>query len=346
MAEIDISKDGKAGRITLQRPKSLNALTHSMCLAIEEALDKWKLDHDVKFVIIEGEGTRAFCSGGDITEMYRAGLRRDYTYGRNYWRDEYRLNAKIAQWAKPIITFLHGFTMGGGVGIGCHGSHRIVGESSRIAMPECTIGLVPDVGGSLLLAQAPGRVGEFLGLTGTRMGPFEAIYAGFADYFCSENLWNEIKNDLCNSGSLTSIENLTQSCENNRLFDQLNTINQIFSGRDVDHILEKLQSVATDFSSQCLKKMNSNSPLSMCCALELIHRQRETQDIRDALSLEFRFTYRSAEFGDFLEGIRARVIDKGSQPLWKHKNVVDVSSNEIDRMLAPLRNQELVWETA
>ena len=181
--DIYVRRDGSAGRITLNRPEALNALTYDMCLAIEKALDEWREEPGVRLAIIEGEGERAFCSGGDIAEMYKAGTAGDYEYGRRFWRDEYRLNAKIAEWPKPVVSFLQGYTMGGGVGVGCHGSHRVVCESSRIAMPECGIGLVPDVGGSLILARAPGRLGEYLATTAARMGPADAIAAGFADMF-------------------------------------------------------------------------------------------------------------------------------------------------------------------
>ncbi len=129
--------------------------------------------------------------------MYATGTKGDYSYGRKFWRDEYRMNARIAEYRKPVVSFLQGFTMGGGVGVGCHGSHRIVGETSQIAMPECGIGLVPDVGGSFLLALAPGRLGEYLGTTGARMGPADAILAGFADLFVPEAEWDSAQGAAC-----------------------------------------------------------------------------------------------------------------------------------------------------
>jgi enoyl-CoA hydratase len=137
--------------------------------------------------VIDAAGDKAFCAGGDIAEMYATGTAGDFDYGRRFWADEYRMNAKLFNFPKPVVTFLQGFTMGGGVGVGCHGSHRIVGDSSQIAMPECGIGLVPDVGGSLILARAPGRLGEYLGTTAARMGPGDAIHAGFADYYIPED---------------------------------------------------------------------------------------------------------------------------------------------------------------
>ncbi len=157
MTDINIRTQGRAGRITLTRPpKALNAVTYDMCTAIEAALDAWRDDDAVALVVIDAEGDKAFSAGGDIADLYATGKAGDFAYGRTFWRDEYRMNAKIHEYSKPIVSFLQGFTMGGGMGVGCHGSHRVVGETSQIAMPEVGIGLVPDVGGSMILANAPG----------------------------------------------------------------------------------------------------------------------------------------------------------------------------------------------
>ena len=137
MSDLNLRVQGKAGRITLQRPKALNAMTYEMCLAIEKTLLDWKCDQKVELIIIDAQGDRAFCAGGDISDLYEAGQKKDYNYGQKFWDDEYRLNALIANYPKPYIAFMQGFTMGGGVGISCHGSHRIVCDTSKIAMPEC-----------------------------------------------------------------------------------------------------------------------------------------------------------------------------------------------------------------
>ena len=156
--DILIRRDGRAGRITLNRPKALNALTYEMCLAVAAALENWRRDDGIDLLILDATGDKAFCAGGDIAEMYRSGMDGDYDFGRRFWRDEYRMNAALAEYPKPVVSLMQGFTMGGGVGLGGHASHRVVGESSRISMPECGIGFVPDVGGSYLLARAPGAL--------------------------------------------------------------------------------------------------------------------------------------------------------------------------------------------
>ncbi|KAG1715493.1 3-hydroxyisobutyryl-CoA hydrolase, mitochondrial [Nymphon striatum] len=179
MNDVIIKTTGPAGRITMNRPSALNAMTYDMCMAIDAALRTWRDDPAIKLVVIDAAGDKAFCAGGDIAELYDNGTKGNFAYGQKFWRDEYRLNLMLHEYPKPVVSFLQGFTMGGGVGVGCHGSHRIVGDTSQIAMPECGIGLVPDVGGSFLLARAPGRLGEYLGLTTARMNADDAIHVGF-----------------------------------------------------------------------------------------------------------------------------------------------------------------------
>ena len=202
MTDIMIRKDGRAGRITLNRPAALNALTHEMCLALDAALITWATDASVAVVVIDAAGDRAFCAGGDVAELYARGSRGDHGFGRTFWRDEYRLNARIGAYPKPVVSLIHGFCMGGGVGVAGHASHRVAAENAQIAMPECALGLVTDVGGTALLSRAPGRLGAWLGLTGTRMGPADAIFAGFADVHIPQAAWPDLVAALCAGGVL------------------------------------------------------------------------------------------------------------------------------------------------
>ena len=344
-SEISIRTAGKAGRITLQRPDALNALTHSMCLKIETAFDRWKSDTDVDVIVIDGEGDRAFCAGGDISDIYKYGLSKDYEAARQYWRDEYRLNAKIAEWPRPVVSFLQGFTMGGGVGIGCLGSHRVVCESSKVAMPECGIGLVPDAGGSMLLARAPGRTGECLGLTGFRMGPTDAIFSGFADHFFPLETWQDLIERIERSGDTEFLSRENPLPPDGSLALNQDRIRWIFAQDTLTGITSKLEEAVTEFEKSCLNRMRRNSPLSMSCALALIRRQRASKDIREVLDWEFRCTYRSLEKGDFLEGIRAQIIDRDNEPKWRHEQIQDVSTSEVEAMLAALDENSLDWES-
>lgn len=342
MQDINCRREGRAGRITLDRPKALNALTWDMCLEIERALTEWADDPAIALLIIDGlPCEKAFCAGGDLAEMYETGKAGDYDYGRRFWRDEYRMNAALFNFPKPVVTFLHGFTMGGGVGVGCHGSHRVVCEDSRIAMPETKVGLAPDVGGSLLLARAPGRLGEYLGITATRMGPGDAIHAGFADYFVPRANWPALIATLTETGNWEAVERVAHAAPVAPLAAVEAEINGLFGGETLRDILNLLKVSTTDFAQNALKAMSGNSPISMACTVELIHRSRARDSIEGALEMEYRFTSRSMEHGDFLEGIRALIIDKDNAPNWRHTGAEAVATHEVSTMLLPLGKHAL-----
>ncbi|GAA6157862.1 enoyl-CoA hydratase/isomerase family protein [Ruegeria sp. HU-ET01832] len=343
MAEIDIRNTGRAGRITLTRTKALNALSYDMCMAIDTALRNWREDDSVDLIVMDAEGDKAFCAGGDIAELYETGKNGDYAYGQTFWRDEYRLNALIFEFPKPVVSFLQGFTMGGGVGIGCHGSHRIVGESSQIALPECGIGLVPDVGSSLMLALAPGRVGEYLGMTGHRMGPDDAIFAGFADHFIPMAQWSDLIELLEASGDASLLTTHAQTPPDGVLAGLQTKIDAHFDGERLQDILNSLKGSETDFATAALKLINRGSPLAMACCIEILHRLRTPSlTIQKALEHEFRFTSRAMEQGDFLEGIRAQIIDKDRTPRWRHPDQ-NVPIVEVSRMLQPMGAKALTF---
>jgi len=333
VADIDIRIAGKAGRITLNRPKALNALSYEMALAIEAALDEWATDPSVELVIIDAAGDKAFCAGGDIQEMYDTAKAGDYQYGRRFWRDEYRMNAKLFNFPKPYVAFMQGFTMGGGVGISCHGSHRIVCENSQIAMPECGIGLVPDVGGSLLLARAPGHLGEYLGTTAARMDAGNAIYAGFADYYIPRAAWPALIETL-ETGELGAIDAAALPAPDSSLQAEQALIDEAFFGTTARDILRGMS--GSDWEQRLEKSLRRNCPLSVECTLELIRRVRGLDTIELALGMEYRFTYRSASEGDFIEGIRAAIIDKDRKPNWTPATLEDVTPMNISKMLMPL----------
>jgi enoyl-CoA hydratase/carnithine racemase len=309
-------KEGFAGWLTFNRPKALNALDHEMAAAMEQALDAWRDDDAVRLVIIDAAGERAFCAGGDIAAIYHEGRAGNYEIGPRFWRDEYRMNAKIKEYPKPVVAFMQGFVMGGGVGVGGHASHRIVGDTTQIAMPETGIGLIPDVGGTLILAQAPGRIGEYLGVTGSRIGARDAIHAGFADIYVPEDHWPTIKQRLAKSGDVGVLPE-SHTADPGRLAALQPQIDAAFSAPDVRAILAALEASGTDFAQETAKIIRRNSALSEEATLRLVRMTRADPTIRNALSNEFRFTLRAVEHSDFLEGVRAQIIDKDRNPQWK-----------------------------
>ena len=340
MSDIHIRIVGRAGRITLTRPKASNAVTYEMVLAIDEALEAWRNDAAVDLVLIDAEGEKAFSAGGDLAQMYATGTAGDFSYGRKFWADEYRLNAKIATYPKPYVALCQGFTMGGGVGVSLHGSHRVVCESSRISMPECGVGLVPDVGGTHLLGRAPGRLGEYLGVTGYRMDAGDAIYAGFADHFVPEAGWPALIAELETSGDVGAVIRAAQPVEG-RLSAMQGEIDRVCQGT-VQEIWSAVQS--SGLAEQFEKTTKLSSPLSMACAVSLVRMAREAGTVEAALGFEYRFTHRVMERGDFLEGIRSVIIDKDRSPNWRHRSIEDVSGGDIDAMLAPLGVDALTFE--
>ncbi|MCR8725480.1 enoyl-CoA hydratase/isomerase family protein [Frigidibacter sp. ROC022] len=340
MSGVRIARRGAVGRITLTRPEALNALTHEMTRQIDAAVRDWAGDDSVAMLVFDAEGERAFCSGGDIEGIYHAMRDGRPEEPRRFWADEYRLNHYLFHYPKPVAAFLQGFTMGGGVGIGCHGSHRIVGESSRIAMPECGIGLVPDVGGSLLLARAPGRLGEYLGLTGARMGAGDAIHAGFADYLLDESAWPALIARLEETGDPGEIDRAAVPPPLSSMALSQDLIDLVFSAATVPEIVEGLGKWDGELPASALKAIARAAPLSLASALQMIRNARDADDIGFALKQEYRFTYRAAEGPDFPEGIRAQIIDRDRNPRWQHAPG-GVTEAEVAAMLAPLGKQEL-----
>lgn len=342
MSDISIRVVGAAGRITLTRPKALNAVTYPMVTAIAAALKTWESDSAVTRVIIDAEGEKAFSAGGDIAELYETGKRGDYAFGQTFWRDEYRMNAALRSYSKPIVSFLQGFTMGGGMGVGCHGSHRIVGATSQIAMPECGIGLVPDVGGSMILANAPGASGAYLGLTGARLNAADAIYAGFADTYISDDKWPALIEALEAGAELGALSAASSTAPEGQLGAHQAEIDAVFGAASLPDLVARLEASDTAFAASALKAVTRNSPLAMAATLTMMQQLKGCRDIRDALKLEYRFTSRAMEHGDFLEGIRAAIIDKDRSPRWKH-SIAQLDPQMIDAMLAPLDGAELTF---
>lgn len=344
MSGVSLGKVGRTGRITLQRPDALNAVTHDIIGEISAVLPGWAGDPDITMVVIDAEGDRAFSAGGDLMGIYQAMVAGNFDAARQFWRDEYVLNAALFHFPKPVATFLQGFTMGGGVGIGCHGSHRVVGNTSRIAMPECGIGLAPDVGGTLILARAPGRLGEYLGTTAYRMGPGDAILAGFADYFIDEADWPDLIAALETNGDWEAIDRAAKPAPDAPLAGMCDRIDANFGGETFRDIVTALRHDGSDWCNDTLKALDRNAPLAMAAAVELVHRARMRDSIEHALTNEYRFSHRVAAQGDFQEGIRALIVDKDKSPAWGKDAIDSVTPATVSSMLQPLGPDELKLE--
>lgn len=343
MSDIVIRVEGKAGRITLNRPQVLNALTYDMVRMIAQALDSWERNDAARMVMIEGAGERAFCAGGDIQSLYRTG-RSNPEIGRRFWFDEYRLNARIHHYPKPYVAIMDGITMGGGAGISIHGSHRIVTERSTIAMPEASIGFMPDVGSTRFLADAPGETGLYLGLTAVRMSAADAIYAGFADTYVPSQRLIELEGTLVETGDVSVINRFAETPPVSELEQGRERIDHFFGRKTLAAIVQALEGAKGKWEVETLNALRRVSPFSAAATFEAIHRARKTRGIEACLAAEYRFSWRSLEGEDFFEGIRAAVIDKDRKPKWQIARIEDVPPDEVKLVFAPLGEYE--WSPA
>ncbi len=323
--DVSIRIEGQVGRLTLCRPHALNALSHEMALKIETVLLAWQTDDAVSLILIDAEGEKAFCAGGDVAVLYHQGIAGDIESGRQFWRDEYRLNAIIEHYPKPYVAIMDGITMGGGVGISAHGSHRIVTERSVLAMPECSIGLVPDVGGTHLLSKSPGHIGEFFALTGARMNANDALLAGFADYYVPVEHLDAFKRALIDSGDVGIIGNFHEvPSTSSTLVDDVQEINRIFGADTLAAVLSSLSQIEQEWALSAVKKIERSSPIALTLTFDLVRAARAEPGIEKALCREYRFVSRAMESCDILEGIRAALIDRDRKPSWKHASIEQI----------------------
>ncbi|MEL6680594.1 MAG: enoyl-CoA hydratase/isomerase family protein [Pseudomonadota bacterium] len=274
-----------------------------------------------------------------MQDLYRTGRAGDFAFGQRFWADEYRLNALIAGYPKPYVAVMHGFVMGGGVGVSALGSHRVVTDGTQVAMPECGIGLIPDVGGTLLLARAPGRLGAYLGTTGARMGPGDAVLAGFADCYVPAARVPELGVALSVEG-IGALEGFVADVPEADMAGDLAEVDAAFAGTDARAILGRLDALSQGWAGAAAKALRRNCPLAVACALEAIGRAEGFARIEEALALEYRFSARCMEDGEFLEGVRAAVIDKDRKPVWATPYEA-LTQGRVAAMLAPLGAMEL-----
>ena len=333
MADIEFTVRDGIAHVLLNRPDALNALTLEMAAALDERLAAWQHDEAVRCVLVRGQGSRAFCAGGDIRKLYdeRAG-----DYPRRFYRTEYRLNARLHRFPKPYIAFMDGIDMGGGVGVSVNGSHRVATENTMFAMPETGIGLFPDVGGSYFLSRCPGALGLYLGLIGARLGAADAIYCGIADYFVPAAEWDRLSD-------VASIERTARPPGDAPLARHRDLIDRCFGKNSVEEIVAALAAEADPFAAEILKMLAVKSPTS----LKIAHRQigaGSALDFDDCMRMEWRMVNRVIAGHDFYEGTRAAIIDKDRKPRWQPARLEDVTDADVARYFATLPGDELRFD--
>ncbi|MFD5084396.1 enoyl-CoA hydratase/isomerase family protein [Kitasatospora sp. NPDC058406] len=339
--EVLVQREGRSGLIVLNRPAALNALTHAMVRRIDAALDTWERDDRVETVVVTGAGDRAFCAGGDIVAIHRAATGGDPAAVEEFWRDEYRLNARIARFPKPYVAVMSGIVMGGGVGVSAHGSVRIVTGTTRVAMPEAGIGFVPDVGGTYLLSLAPGELGTHLALTAGSAGAGDALLCGLADHFVPTERLPALLDDLAELPVHEALVRHVAPAPPAPLERQREWIDSCYAAGTVEEILGRLRDSGEPEAGKAAERITANSPTAVKVTLAALRRARSLGPLEAVLDQEYRTSCAALDTPDLAEGIRAQVIDKDRTPRWSPATLDAVAPAAVARYFAQLGEREL-----
>ncbi|KWV91924.1 enoyl-CoA hydratase/isomerase family protein [Erythrobacter sp. YT30] len=342
--------NGPIGHVTLNRPKALHALTLDMCHAMSAALTEWASDDAIQAIIIDHvEGSRGFCAGGDIAFLRDSALNDGGVSGRKFFHDEYQLNHQLFTYEKPIVAFMDGITMGGGVGIAMPAKFRVATENTRFAMPETGIGLFPDVGGGWYLSRLGGRLGQFLALTGARLDGSECLWTGLATHYVPHELLDDIKARIAErpgriSGILSEPVGTPPEA---RIEQNALRIAKHFGSDAYEDILASLEAEiatnengAAEWASKERDTLGTKSPQTCKVALRQLANSMEFTDFADNMRMEYRIASRVLTRPDFAEGVRAVITDKTNDPKWDPATPEDVSEELIDSIFAPLPADE------
>jgi enoyl-CoA hydratase/carnithine racemase len=335
-----ISRDGRAGHIVLNRPKAINALTHEMVDLIQAALDEWVDDPSVQTVVLTGSGERGLCAGGDIVSIYHDGLAHG-TASAAFWAAEYRLNAAIADYPKPFVAIMDGIVLGGGIGLSAHASVRVVTERSKLGMPETGIGFFPDVGGTYLLPRAPGELGTHLALTAGLVGAGDAIAVGLADWYVPSDRLPSLIASLATLAPEDALAAAASAAPASGLLADREWIDPAYEGDDAVKILARLTESDVEAARETAVVLARKSPTSVKVTLRALRSAADLSSLRAVLAQEYRLSLRFHGSHDFLEGIRAQVIDKDRDPRWSPSRLDEVADDTVAAYFADLGAAEL-----
>ena len=339
--DVIISREGGVGRLRLNRPKAIHALTTAMCDTMSQALLKWRSDPDIQAILIDHAEGRGFCAGGDVVMLAKSGAS-DASQAREFFFAEYRLNHLLFTYPKPTIALMDGITMGGGVGISMPCTYRVATESTRFAMPETSIGLFPDVGGGWYLSRLPGRVGQYMALTGARLDAGDCVYLGLATNYVSQEAIEELIDKIVKSPARVSgaLGAAAATAPEAKIEANLPLINRAFASDDYEEILAALEAEGSDWSTAERATLGTKSPLSCKVSLRLLAEGANRASFADEMEAEYALASRVVQTHDFREGVRALLIDKDNQPDWEPPTPDRVTDEMVDRLFAPLADKE------
>ena len=340
--DILIRTHGRVGHISLNRPKALHALTLDMCHAMSAALSKWADDDQIEAVILDHAEGRGFCAGGDINLLRHSALNDGGASGRKFFHDEYQLNHQMMTYAKPIVAFMDGVTMGGGVGIALPCKYRVATENTRFAMPETGIGLFPDVGGGWHLSRLGGRLGQFLALTGARLDGAECLWVGLATHYIPSEKLAEAKARIIEHPDRIGgiLSDLSETPPKAKIEDNAERVAWHFKTDSLEEIIASLEGDDSDWAAKELATLRTKSPQTCKVALRQLAEAAEFDDFADNMRNEYRIASRVLTRPDFAEGVRAVIVDKSNDPQWNPATPEGVTDELLDSIFAPLPEGE------
>lgn len=340
-AEVLCRIEGKVGRITLNRPQALHALTTNMCRLMTDALVAWRDDPGVELVLIDHSGERGFCAGGDIRMLAESGAG-DGREAREFFFIEYRLNHLLFNYPKPRVAIMDGVTMGGGVGISRPCRFRVATERTTFAMPETGIGLFPDVGGGWYLPRMPDHLGLWLALTGARIKAADCELLQLATDFVESSKIPALKAAILAEPQRT--EALLTEFEGDAgrpaIAQHQDEIARFFAADSVEAIIAGLEAAGTDWAGEQLKVLATKSPQTLKVAFRQLQLGGKAKDFAENMAMEYRIGARVVQRHDFLEGVRAVIVDKDNAPNWSEARPQDVSEATLEAIFAPLPSDE------
>ncbi len=348
---VRFERRGRLGIAILDRPQVLNALTREMVRALSERLVAWRDDPGVTAVLLKAAPGRAFCAGGDIRTIVEQVRAQGPSAALAFFHDEYRLNWRIHTFPKPYLALLDGLTFGGGAGLSIHGGYRVATENTVFAMPETAIGFFPDVGATWFLPRCPGEVGTYLGLSGARLNGADCLHAGLATHVIPAARLGELEERLvarlaagdAPQVMATTLAELTAEIGTAQLPALQERIDRCYRGDSLAAIGACLAAETSGFGQAQLTALRALSPFALHLTLAQLRRGRHL-GIEAALRLEYRIAHRMPEIADFIEGVRAMLVDKDKQPQWRYTDWESVPPDEIEACMAPLPSGDLTFD--